>query len=68
MSFSTGYWSVEHPDVVEAVHRDYLDAGCELILTNTFKNQLFPRLRSMISRELCVIANTYHEDYNTSGY
>lgn len=41
MSFSTGYWNVEHPEVVEAVHRDYLDAGCELILTNTFKTSSF---------------------------
>lgn len=41
MSFSTGYWNVEHPEVVEAVHRAYLDAGCELILTNTFKISSF---------------------------
>ena len=41
MSFSTGYWNVEHPEVIGAVHRDYLDAGCELILTNTFKISSF---------------------------
>ncbi len=41
MSFSTGYWNVDHPEVVDAVHRDYLDAGCELILTNTFKISSF---------------------------
>jgi 5-methyltetrahydrofolate--homocysteine methyltransferase len=40
-SFSTGFWNLEHPDVVEAVHRDYLDAGAELILTNTFKASSF---------------------------
>ncbi len=41
MSFSTGYWNVDHPAVVEAVHRDYVDAGCQLILTNTFKVSSF---------------------------
>ena len=33
----TGPMNLWHPEVVEAAHRDYLDAGCELILTNTFK-------------------------------
>ena len=35
--FSTGYCNIEHPELVEAVHRSYLDAGAELIITNTFK-------------------------------
>lgn len=29
-------WNVEHPDRVAAVHRSYLEAGADLILTNTF--------------------------------
>lgn len=29
-------WNVERPDAVAAIHRDYLDAGCDLIITNTF--------------------------------
>ena len=29
-------WNVDQPQVIEAVHRRYLDAGCELITTNTF--------------------------------
>lgn len=44
-SFNTGTWNVEHPEVVEAVHRDYLDAGAELILTNTFKVSSFHLLK-----------------------
>ncbi|MAE66904.1 MAG: hypothetical protein CMJ18_21815 [Phycisphaeraceae bacterium] len=32
----SGPMNVEHPDVVEIVHREYLEAGSELILTNTF--------------------------------
>jgi len=43
--FSTGLWNVEHPEVVEAVHRDYLAAGAELILTNTFKISSFHVLK-----------------------
>ena len=45
LSFSTGLWNVEQPDVVEAVHRAYLEAGSELILTNTFKASSFHVLK-----------------------
>ncbi len=29
-------WNVEHPDRVGAVHRDFVEAGSDIILTNTF--------------------------------
>lgn len=29
-------WNLQHPDRVEAVARAYVDAGCQVILTNTF--------------------------------
>ncbi|NOX54611.1 MAG: homocysteine methyltransferase [Planctomycetes bacterium] len=29
-------WNVEHPDRVAAIHRDYCQAGCDWIITNTF--------------------------------
>jgi len=29
-------WNVEHPDVVESIARRYIEAGAELITTNTF--------------------------------
>ncbi len=29
-------WNLSHPDVIESVHRRYVDAGADLILTNTF--------------------------------
>jgi 5-methyltetrahydrofolate--homocysteine methyltransferase len=29
-------WNVEHPDKVAAVHREYLEAGARILLTNTF--------------------------------
>ncbi|MBR5756637.1 MAG: homocysteine S-methyltransferase family protein, partial [Firmicutes bacterium] len=29
-------WNITHPDVVKKVHRDYLDAGSDIIVTNTF--------------------------------
>jgi methionine synthase I (cobalamin-dependent) len=33
---NTAAWNVLHPDRVEAVHRGYLDAGADVLLTNTF--------------------------------
>ena len=29
-------WNISHPDLVRRVHRGYLDAGSQIILTNTF--------------------------------
>ena len=31
-------WNLEHPEKVEALGRDYVAAGSDIILTNTFKN------------------------------
>lgn len=29
-------WNVNHPEIVTAIHRDYLEAGADIITTNTF--------------------------------
>ncbi|MDO4516954.1 MAG: homocysteine S-methyltransferase family protein [Bacillota bacterium] len=29
-------WSIQNPEAVQSVHRQYLEAGCRLITTNTF--------------------------------
>lgn len=29
-------WNVDHPEAVEAIHRRYRDAGCDLLTTNSF--------------------------------
>ncbi|MBV8565740.1 MAG: homocysteine S-methyltransferase family protein, partial [Methylobacteriaceae bacterium] len=29
-------WNFEHPDRVKALHRSFIDAGADIILTNTF--------------------------------
>ncbi len=29
-------WNITHPDKIIAVHKQYLDAGCDVITTNTF--------------------------------
>ena len=29
-------WNLTHPEVISAIHRDYLAAGCQVINTNTF--------------------------------
>lgn len=31
------FWNLDHPDHVTAVHREYVEAGSEIILTNTFQ-------------------------------
>lgn len=32
------HWNLEHPDRVEEVARAYAEAGCDIILTNTFRS------------------------------
>lgn len=32
------YWNIEHPERVEAVARGYVEAGSQIILTNTFRS------------------------------
>lgn len=29
-------WNISHPDIMVKLHRDYLEAGCDIIKTNTF--------------------------------
>lgn len=29
-------WNLLHPDIIEKLHRDYLDAGADVVTTNTF--------------------------------
>ena len=29
-------WNISHPDVITAIHRDYFDAGSNVVCTNTF--------------------------------
>ena len=29
-------WNLSHPDIIEAIHREYLEAGANIITTNTF--------------------------------
>ena len=29
-------WNLSHPEAVKAVHRAYLEAGCDIVTTNTF--------------------------------
>lgn len=30
-------WNVEKPDAIAGIHRQYLDAGCDIVTTNTFQ-------------------------------
>ena len=29
-------WNISHPDIIEKIHRDYFDAGSNIVNTNTF--------------------------------
>ncbi len=50
-------WNISHPEIVTQLHSDYLDAGCDILKTNTFgANSLkfkgeegMPTLREVIS-------------------
>ena len=29
-------WNLKHPEIIESIHREYLDSGANIITTNTF--------------------------------
>lgn len=31
-----GAWNVSHPEVLVKIHQDYLEAGADIVTTNTF--------------------------------
>jgi 5-methyltetrahydrofolate--homocysteine methyltransferase len=36
IGYGSERWTIEHPDAVEAIHRAYVAAGCDIILANSF--------------------------------
>lgn len=52
-------WNVERPDEVLAIHRSYVEAGAEILLTNTFGGSPFKLRRSG--------CETRYEELNRAG-
>lgn len=52
------YWNIDHPDKITQLHFDYLNAGCNIIKTNTFgANKLkFPKDEGTYSLESIIKA------------
>ena len=48
--FPPGLWNVSHPEKPDALHQMFVDAGADIILTNTFGAN-GPRLKTAQSRE-----------------
>ncbi|MEN9722088.1 MAG: hypothetical protein RJB38_74 [Pseudomonadota bacterium] len=48
-------WMMDHPEIIERAHRDYVEAGADILLTNTFGSSrwrlaeydAYPRLREI---------------------
>ena len=34
--------NIEHPQIVMDIHADYIQAGCDIITTNTFRSTFIP--------------------------
>ncbi len=63
-------WGMEHPEIISEIHREYLNAGADAILTNTFGGNYFKLKKygvdtpaSEIARQLATISL----DTTTSG-
>ena len=41
-------WNVEHPDRVRELHREFIEAGADIILTNTFGGNHYRRQSQLI--------------------
>ncbi len=49
--------SIEHPDVIVEIHREYIEAGADIITTNTFRTNPAATKNSDVSSELLVKKN-----------
>lgn len=56
-------WNLEHPDRVKAVHRGYLDAGADVVLSNTFglDPEEFPQWEELIRVGVRLVKETVAE-------
>lgn len=61
-------WNLSHPDRIEALHRQYLEAGSDVVVTNTFGvNRLkYPNFKEYIRAAIdcaCAAASGYEDRY-----
>jgi methionine synthase I (cobalamin-dependent) len=45
-------WNITHPDRIQAIHRAYLDAGSQLVLSNTFGSNRFRLARHNLQSQV----------------
>ena len=62
-----GVWSapanVETPDIVRQVHEDYLKAGAEIIITNTFFIGIYPGISPEMRKYVCETVDNFLSQY-----
>lgn len=56
--YSPERWNLENPDAIRKLHRDYLEAGAEVILTNTFGGSRIKLERDRLSGQASQINHT----------
>lgn len=64
-------WTVEHPEVVAGIHRAYLEAGSQILMTNTFgANRLrlaLHNMESQVSKLNRAAARLLRDEIDASG-
>lgn len=61
-------WNLKHPDIIRELHRDYLNAGADIILANTFgANELkFPdNLEEIVTKGVQNAKKRLSRDFST---
>jgi 5-methyltetrahydrofolate--homocysteine methyltransferase len=68
---SPEFWNLDHPDRVAAIHRGYLEAGAQLLLTNTFggnRHRLaLHNLERRVTELNCAAAQILRREVEASG-
>ena len=54
-------WNLSHPDVIREVHRDYFDAGSNVVCTNTFGANLLKFSKEELEKGKKELDNAYIE-------
>lgn len=53
-------WSIEHPEVITRIHRSYIDAGADIIYSNTFGANRYKLADSPYSVQEIITASLYN--------
>lgn len=61
-------WNMEKPEIITGLHRDYLDAGCDILKTNTFGANILKFSEDQLEKIIESAINNAKKAISDGGY